>query len=258
MPTASGRSRSTLVVALLALAVAGGTLVVYRRHGGPSRPTEPPDPGPPGTVRTTLATTTTGRRGAYYIPRDHASPRPLLVMLHGTGGTGSAMILRLRALAERERFVALAPDSESVAGVWRLEPVRRTRSSPPSSRGGYADSPSPRRAHSGASRARTGTARSIPTAPTSGPRPARTSGSGMAPIRLSAPFLVGEASLHQDEASLRIGKYELAAEAPEHEPSARRQTGRGSRGSTHGARPGTGRPRLPVSAGLQGRGGTRR
>lgn len=221
MPTASGRSRSTLVVALLALAVAGGTLVVYRRHGGPSRPTEPPDPGPPGTVRTTLATTTTGRRGAYYIPRDHASPRPLLVMLHGTGGTGSAMILRLRALAERERFVALAPDSESVAGVWRVEPVRRTRSSPPSSRGGYADSP--RRAHSGASRAQTGTARSIPTAPTSGPRPARTSGSGMAPIRLSAPFLVGEASLHQDEASLRIGKYELAAEAPEHEPSARRQ-----------------------------------
>ena len=134
MPTASGRSRSTLVVALLALAVAGGTLVVYRRHGGPSRPTEPPDPGPPGTVRTTLATTTTGRRGAYYIPRDHASPRPLLVMLHGTGGTGSAMILRLRALAERERFVALAPDSESVAGVWRVEPGPGTHDQGPDHR----------------------------------------------------------------------------------------------------------------------------
>jgi poly(3-hydroxybutyrate) depolymerase len=43
-------------------------------------------------------------------------------MLHGTGGTGLGMIGRLRALAERERFIAVAPDSASVAGVWLIEP----------------------------------------------------------------------------------------------------------------------------------------
>src|SRR5262245_41121213 len=69
-----------------------------------------------GTVR---ATTSTGRQGSYYIPRDHGSRAlPLLVFLHGTGGKGSLAILRLRALAEREGFSALAPDSVSVAGVW--------------------------------------------------------------------------------------------------------------------------------------------
>jgi predicted esterase len=42
------------------------------------------------------------------------------VFFHGTGGKGSLAILRLRALAEKAGFIALAPDSVSVAGVWTV------------------------------------------------------------------------------------------------------------------------------------------
>lgn len=42
----------------------------------------------------------------------------MLPLLHETGGKGSLMILRLSKLAEREGFIAVAPDSVSVAGVW--------------------------------------------------------------------------------------------------------------------------------------------
>jgi poly(3-hydroxybutyrate) depolymerase len=53
------------------------------------------------------------------LPAGHESQAlPLLVFFHGTGGKGSLAILRLQALAERERFIVLAPDSASVAGVW--------------------------------------------------------------------------------------------------------------------------------------------
>lgn len=69
-----------------------------------------------GLIRTT---TSTGRQGAYLLPRGREQAAlPLLVMLHGTGGKGSTMILRLRPVAERDRFIAVAPDSVSVAGAW--------------------------------------------------------------------------------------------------------------------------------------------
>ena len=74
-----------------------------------------------GPTRTVQAATSTGRQGTYYLPRDHESRAlPLLVFLHGTGGKGSLAILRLQAQAEREGFIALAPDSVSVAGVWMV------------------------------------------------------------------------------------------------------------------------------------------
>jgi predicted esterase len=74
-----------------------------------------------GVTRTVQAVTSTGRQGAYYLPRGHESQAlPLLVFFHGTGGKGSLAILRLRALAEHERFIVLAPDSVSVAGVWAV------------------------------------------------------------------------------------------------------------------------------------------
>src|SRR5262245_15880243 len=70
-----------------------------------------------GLTRTVQAATSTGRQGTYYLPRDHESRAlPLLVFFHGTGGKGSLVILRLHAQAEREGFIALAPDSVSVAG----------------------------------------------------------------------------------------------------------------------------------------------
>ena len=78
-------------------------------------------PGETGWTRAVHAVTSTGRRGAYYLPRDHESrPLPLLVFFHGTGGKGSLVILRLQALAEREGVIVLAPDSASVAGVWEV------------------------------------------------------------------------------------------------------------------------------------------
>ena len=74
-------------------------------------------------IRTLRTTATTGRQGAYYIPPASASsPLPILVFLHGTGGKGSTTVLRLRTLADRERFIAIAPDSVSVAGTWLVDP----------------------------------------------------------------------------------------------------------------------------------------
>src|SRR5215831_17069814 len=74
-----------------------------------------------GQTRTVQAATSTGRQGAYYLPRGHESRTlPLLVFFHGTGSKGSLAILRLRALAEQESVIALAPDSVSAAGVWMV------------------------------------------------------------------------------------------------------------------------------------------
>ena len=77
--------------------------------------------GGPGQKRVVQAVTSTGRQGAYYVPRGHESRTlPLLVFFHGTGGKGSLAILRLQALAEQEGFIVLAPDSASVSGVWMV------------------------------------------------------------------------------------------------------------------------------------------
>lgn len=74
-----------------------------------------------GLTRTVRAAASTGRQGAYYLPAGYESrPLPLLVFFHGTGGKGSLAVLRLQALAERERVVVLAPDSASVVGVWKV------------------------------------------------------------------------------------------------------------------------------------------
>ena len=73
------------------------------------------------TSQTRTAATSTGRQGAYYLPQSHESRAlPLLIFFHGTGGKGSLAILRLHPLAEQEGFIALAPDSVSVAGVWMV------------------------------------------------------------------------------------------------------------------------------------------
>src|SRR5262249_17789496 len=77
--------------------------------------------GQTGITHIVQAATSTARQGAYYLPSGYESrPLPLMVSFHGTGGKGSQMILRLRALAEREGFMVLAPDSVSVAGVWSV------------------------------------------------------------------------------------------------------------------------------------------
>src|SRR5262245_37442000 len=75
--------------------------------------------GQPSVTRAVQAATSTARHGAYYLPSNYdARGLPLMVAFHGTGGTGSLMVRRLQTIAEREGFIALAPDSVSVAGVW--------------------------------------------------------------------------------------------------------------------------------------------
>jgi phospholipase/carboxylesterase len=53
-----------------------------------------------------------GRSGAYYLPPGPRSlPMPLLVLLHGSGGSGRRLIPVFRPLAQERRFAIIAPDS---------------------------------------------------------------------------------------------------------------------------------------------------
>lgn len=109
--------RLFLVLALLTTAVAPIRSSMLNSAFGPADA----QAGEMGQTRAVQASTSTGRHGAYYLPQRHESRTlPLLVFFHGTGGKGSLAILRLRALAEQEGFIVLAPDSVSVAGVWTV------------------------------------------------------------------------------------------------------------------------------------------
>jgi poly(3-hydroxybutyrate) depolymerase len=119
MRTVDRRRKSLLIFTLLFLALAAGALVVSRRRLISEPYVSPAVRSQTGPTRIVQTATSTGRHGAYYLPRDYQSRAlPVLVFLHGTGGKGSRMILRLSALAEREDFIAIAPDSVNVTGVW--------------------------------------------------------------------------------------------------------------------------------------------
>ena len=109
--------RLFLVLALFTTAVAPFRMSMLDSASSPADA----QAGEMGQTRAVQAATSTGRHGAYYLPQRHESRTlPLLVFFHGTGGKGSLAILRLRALAEQEGFIVLAPDSVSVAGVWTV------------------------------------------------------------------------------------------------------------------------------------------
>jgi phospholipase/carboxylesterase len=80
-------------------------------------------PLPPSELRTLTTRNAAGRSGVAFLPRQHsASPRPLLVLFHGTGGSGSAILGAFRDLAERRGVVVVAPDSgRSPDGVWNWQ-----------------------------------------------------------------------------------------------------------------------------------------
>ncbi|HXO86851.1 MAG TPA: PHB depolymerase family esterase [Gemmatimonadales bacterium] len=54
-----------------------------------------------------------GRSGAYYVPSG-SQPTPLLVILHGSGGSGQGLIDGLRELAKKRHFAIIAPDSRQL------------------------------------------------------------------------------------------------------------------------------------------------
>src|SRR5262249_20567532 len=116
-----GRRRRLFVVAPLLVVLGGDANLLYLQ--APIRPFGLPwaEGGQTGSAHTVKAATSTARQGAYYLPSEYESRSlPLMVSFHGTGGKGSLMILLLQALAEREGFIVLAPDSVSVAGVWSV------------------------------------------------------------------------------------------------------------------------------------------
>ncbi len=107
------------MVLALFLMTLGGATYALSVHVLPSSRLRAAEGVQTGVTRTVQARTSTGRQGTYFLPRDYESRAlPLMVGFHGTGGKGSLMILRLQALAEREGFIALAPDSANVSGVW--------------------------------------------------------------------------------------------------------------------------------------------
>jgi poly(3-hydroxybutyrate) depolymerase len=114
------RPFSLVVVVLLAVLTVGVSPICGSVFVWPSGPVDA-EAGGTGLTRAVQAATSTGRQGAYYLPRGYESlALPLLVFFHGTGGKGSVAILRLQALAEQEGFIVLAPDSVSVSGVWMV------------------------------------------------------------------------------------------------------------------------------------------
>lgn len=85
-------------------AAAQGRLAA-RPHAPPTEPPLPPGEQPLGLAD--------GRDGVVYVPAavDPGRPAPLVVCLHGAGGTGARSIVALRDLAERHGLLLLAPDS---------------------------------------------------------------------------------------------------------------------------------------------------
>ena len=66
----------------------------------------------PGTAGTLTTKNSAGRSGAYFLPSGYVGRAlPLLVAIHGTNGSGEAMVRSFRETAEREKFLLVAPDS---------------------------------------------------------------------------------------------------------------------------------------------------
>ena len=101
------------------VSLAASILVVPSTMPSPASGADAAASRSPAAVRSLQTSTSTGRQGAYFLPAGVGSEAlPVLVFLHGSNGKGSTALLRLRPVAERERFVVVAPDSVSVAGVW--------------------------------------------------------------------------------------------------------------------------------------------
>lgn len=76
-----------------------------------ARPRKPSLPAPPGLTR--LGLTPGSRDGLLYVPRSYAPERrfPLVLLLHGAGGSAQDIVAHMTPLADAARIIILAPDS---------------------------------------------------------------------------------------------------------------------------------------------------
>ena len=90
---------------------------LHRRGRLGSRPHPPADGGPP-TGLVPLQLSGSDRDGALYVPASYTpgKPAPLVLSLHGAGGSGRRSLPRLRSLADERGLVLLSPDSR--ASTW--------------------------------------------------------------------------------------------------------------------------------------------
>lgn len=82
---------------------------------------KPPQPagngGLLGQVPINYGPTSRARTGWFYLPKGYKGKSlPLMVALHGSGGSGRDMIGAFMALADKHRFVIVAPDSHDTRG----------------------------------------------------------------------------------------------------------------------------------------------
>ena len=88
--------------------------------GEPSRLTARPDAAgpsaPPLAAGTQALGLAPGRDAWIVVPHEQATPVPLLVLLHGAGSSGRAMLRLLAASAEGAGILVLAPDAR--ASTW--------------------------------------------------------------------------------------------------------------------------------------------
>jgi phospholipase/carboxylesterase len=106
-------NRDPLKIVLVAILAALVTPNVIRRgetaHGAPPSPAGHAQGEAAGTID---VRNESGRSGAYYLPPGPRSqPVPLLVLLHGSGGSGEGFIPVFRSVAQARRFAIIAPDS---------------------------------------------------------------------------------------------------------------------------------------------------
>ena len=74
--------------------------------------------GPPEEEGAIGVINSSGRSGSYHIPAGSRSQAvPLLVVLHGSGGSGGDILTIFRDLANQHRFAIVAPDSRSLGAA---------------------------------------------------------------------------------------------------------------------------------------------
>jgi poly(3-hydroxybutyrate) depolymerase len=120
------KARVPLLVLVAVLALAGGALVLMRGRrvvGSETASAAPPPNSQRSELRVLKSRNTVGRGGVAFLPHQlSAGARPLLVLFHGTGGSGSAILGSFRSIAEQRGLIVVAPDSgRSPDGAWNWQ-----------------------------------------------------------------------------------------------------------------------------------------